>query len=352
MSEVENFYGCYILVSTNPKFKGRTYIGFTVDPNRRIQQHNKGMKAGGAWRTNNKGPWEMVLIVHGFPNEISALRFEWAWQHPLKSRRLRHVTSKARKETSFGYRFRVLSEMLRVGPWNRLPLTVRWLKEDSQIDFRADTLPPVHMPITVGPVKCIKTLSSREKVSDPKELEEIQPLDDESSDSDGNSEPDDISLSDDELSNSYNGNKPEEGLVLDDQPGTLFTADNTVKTLFINDQPSSYCAEELKTVSSTGSQPSSWCCVCHKELLTGEKIVNCLYPACSACSHMTCLANHFLASAGETDQIIPVEGDCPLCGEHVLWGDIIKHYFGCYQNPKLLGLPDEKDDSKHWAMDI
>ncbi|KAM9583531.1 structure-specific endonuclease subunit SLX1 isoform 1-T1 [Trichechus inunguis] len=143
------FFGVYLLYCLNPRHWGRVYVGFTVNPARRVQQHNGGRKKGGAWRTSGRGPWEMVLIVHGFPCAVAALRFEWAWQHPHASRRLAHVGRRARGEASFAFHLRVLAHMLRAPPWARLPLTLRWLRPD----FRQDLcpLPPPHVPLAFGP---------------------------------------------------------------------------------------------------------------------------------------------------------------------------------------------------------
>ncbi|CAH8542837.1 unnamed protein product [Schistosoma margrebowiei] len=158
------FYGCYILLSLNPKFRGKTYIGFTVNPKRRIRQHNAGCLKGGAKSTAGKGPWEMVLIVYGFPNAISALRFEWAWQNPNLSRRLKDsLPVRKSRETSFDYRLRVLALMLCSGPWNRLGLTIHWIKQSYARNLSENLVPPLHMPIAFGPIdsNCSETPSTK-----------------------------------------------------------------------------------------------------------------------------------------------------------------------------------------------
>ncbi|PNJ33322.1 SLX1B isoform 3, partial [Pongo abelii] len=87
----------------------------------------------------------MVLVVHGFPSSVAALRFEWAWQHPHASRRLAHVGPRLRGETAFAFHLRVLAHMLRSPPWARLPLTLRWVRPDLRQDLCLP--PPPHVPL-------------------------------------------------------------------------------------------------------------------------------------------------------------------------------------------------------------
>ena len=72
-------YYVYFIQSTN----GSTYIGATVDLDKRIRQHNKEIK-GGASATSIKvsqgEAWNYVCYVENFPTWNEALKFEWRWK--------------------------------------------------------------------------------------------------------------------------------------------------------------------------------------------------------------------------------------------------------------------------------
>lgn len=69
----------YLLVSDS----GNTYVGATVDLDRRLRQHNKEIK-GGAHATGAKveqgETWIRACHVKGFPDWQSALQFEWRFK--------------------------------------------------------------------------------------------------------------------------------------------------------------------------------------------------------------------------------------------------------------------------------
>jgi len=93
-----------------------TYVGYSLDPWRRLRQHN-GELASGARRTLFQRPWQVVLLLRGFRSKSEALQFEWAWQHPGKSLRLRpYVTNNLRRQDVPG-RISCLIRMLQIEPY-------------------------------------------------------------------------------------------------------------------------------------------------------------------------------------------------------------------------------------------
>jgi len=68
----------YLLYSDNS-----TYVGATVDLERRLRQHNKEIK-GGAKATGRKvakgETWRRICYVSGFPSWQATLQFEWRWK--------------------------------------------------------------------------------------------------------------------------------------------------------------------------------------------------------------------------------------------------------------------------------
>ena len=90
MSQIPTPSYVYLLESST----GATYIGATIDLDRRLRQHNKEIK-GGAHATGSRVArgeiWERVAYIAGFPDWQAALQFEWRWKNLSRTKAFRSI---------------------------------------------------------------------------------------------------------------------------------------------------------------------------------------------------------------------------------------------------------------------
>jgi predicted GIY-YIG superfamily endonuclease len=133
MSKIANDkkYFCYILKTDHRPHRNRTYNGYTVNPKRRIRQHNQEL-VGGAKYTKSFGnkKWEMYVLVGGFKDSKNALQCEWRIKHPDNKRR-----RSAKYYGPIG-RIKGLNEVLKLDKWtnnsiidNKDQKFVVWIKK-------------------------------------------------------------------------------------------------------------------------------------------------------------------------------------------------------------------------------
>ncbi|KAL6595126.1 hypothetical protein ACP70R_048229 [Stipagrostis hirtigluma subsp. patula] len=202
-----SFFCCYLLRSQCPRLKGRTYIGFTVNPRRRIRQHN-GEIVSGAWRTRRGRPWEMVLCIYGFPSNVAALQFEWAWQHPTESLAVRKAASGFKSLSGVANKIKLAYTMLNLPSWENLNLTVNFFSSKN-VKFTAGCPAlPSQMKTVVCPMEDLQC-----SAEGPSSSEE----DDTNDGSQGHQEPANEPLGDKNSDNSSENPSSEAQPLLDEQ---------------------------------------------------------------------------------------------------------------------------------------
>jgi len=132
-NEMKNYY-VYLLTSTN----NASYVGATVDLERRLRQHNKEIK-GGAHATGDKvskgETWTRALHIEGFPNWSAALQFEWRFKQ-LSRKLPQQMYPLERRITALKMLLeldRPTSKAIPYSQWENKPLVIVETEEAQQI---------------------------------------------------------------------------------------------------------------------------------------------------------------------------------------------------------------------------
>lgn len=110
----------------------------------------------------------------------------------------------------------------------------------------------------------------------------------------------------------------------------------------IRKKPKSQVIENERLILPSGQANDYYrCYFCH--LNVTEDKITCINPNCTLQSHMGCLANTFLEGSAH---YVPIDGYCPICEAHLLWGDLMRKLNGCSD------LVADDDDYANFINDV
>ena len=255
----------------------------------------------------------MVCIVAGFPSNIAALQFEWAWHNahltkhisaearisqPTNRTKTNNKTGKKRKRpgrprTSLIDKLSNMHLLLRAPYFSQWPLQIRffsltvyktWVAYTDRVDEQLR--PHIHVVLDLP--------------QDAEDSKEIPP-------------------------SSQVAKKSKADLI---GKGGVSGVDPT----YARFQP---VFQKLRNrLEDNASKPR--CDVCHEKIDVEKSLFNiCLDGSCQSLSHVTCLSDHFLKQS-PSDMMLPVSGSCPSCKSTLQWSDLMRVLSLCMRGAKFV----------------
>lgn len=246
-------------------------------------------------------PWEMACVVAGFPSNIAALQFEWAWQnahltrHITAAERISFATTRTKTSrtgkttrrpgkprTSLVDKLSNLHLLLRVPYFSRWPLEVRFFSEDAYRSWvtwcgRVDTQIRPGIRVHFDPAQITSHL-------DEEEFTSAQPA----------------------------PRKRKADLI---GKGGVEGIDPTYARFHDLFEKSRFLLDE---------DDDQKCAVCNHSIDTCKSLfVICHTDDCQSMSHLTCLADRSLQH-NQSALLVPETGICPSCNQEHPWAELMQ----------------------------